>query len=478
MMADSTSRVGARRCARSRAGSRRCPARTATRPTWPPGSPGSTSGPGASSASARRERTGSVTIVGAVSPPGGDFSEPVTQNSLRLAGVLLGARHRPAAPASLPGRELAARASPRRHRLGRLVRARRSAPTGRRCAAGRDAALQDEGALAGGGVAARHRGAGSRATDHSAHRRRRCARTCSSRPRSTTVDASCPPPTAAGHAARHPRAGTAAPSGASRHGVPLRAMLDTELGASSLRLADARPTRSARRPRTLRDRARRDASRSSRQMSDAMTAEPRHASPSGTAAVPRVAGPLHHRGRHGRRRLRRAGRGRDRRRGGPRRAGARARRVTGRRPGASAETVGIGAAKTSVAHPRPRRAHRRRRRLLRPRPRRRRPPTRRRPAARPRRLPPRQRRCRSTRSPARHPDHFIETGVSAIDGLDHAGPRPEAADLLRRRAARERPRGADRGPGTRAAAATPSSPSSSPPWASPAGRRSSSAPSS
>jgi V/A-type H+-transporting ATPase subunit A len=33
------------------------------------------------------ERPGSVTVVGAVSPPGGDFSEPVTQYSLRLAGT-------------------------------------------------------------------------------------------------------------------------------------------------------------------------------------------------------------------------------------------------------------------------------------------------------------------------------------------------------------------------------------------------------
>ncbi len=32
-------------------------------------------------------RTGSVTVVGAVSPPGGDFSEPMTQNSLRVAGT-------------------------------------------------------------------------------------------------------------------------------------------------------------------------------------------------------------------------------------------------------------------------------------------------------------------------------------------------------------------------------------------------------
>jgi V/A-type H+-transporting ATPase subunit A len=32
-------------------------------------------------------REGSVTVVGAVSPPGGDFSEPVTQHTLRLAGT-------------------------------------------------------------------------------------------------------------------------------------------------------------------------------------------------------------------------------------------------------------------------------------------------------------------------------------------------------------------------------------------------------
>ncbi|HEX6384725.1 MAG TPA: V-type ATP synthase subunit A, partial [Anaerolineae bacterium] len=31
--------------------------------------------------------SGSVTIVGAVSPPGGDFSEPITQNSLRVVGT-------------------------------------------------------------------------------------------------------------------------------------------------------------------------------------------------------------------------------------------------------------------------------------------------------------------------------------------------------------------------------------------------------
>jgi V/A-type H+-transporting ATPase subunit A len=34
------------------------------------------------------ERTGSVTIAGAVSPPGADFSEPVTQNTLRIVDAL------------------------------------------------------------------------------------------------------------------------------------------------------------------------------------------------------------------------------------------------------------------------------------------------------------------------------------------------------------------------------------------------------
>lgn len=34
-----------------------------------------------------RPRVGSVTIIGAVSPPGGDFSEPMTQNSLRVAST-------------------------------------------------------------------------------------------------------------------------------------------------------------------------------------------------------------------------------------------------------------------------------------------------------------------------------------------------------------------------------------------------------
>jgi len=34
------------------------------------------------------ERNGAVTVVGAVSPPGGDFSEPVTQSSMRVTGAI------------------------------------------------------------------------------------------------------------------------------------------------------------------------------------------------------------------------------------------------------------------------------------------------------------------------------------------------------------------------------------------------------
>jgi V/A-type H+-transporting ATPase subunit A len=38
-------------------------------------------------ASGPQQRFGSVTVVGAVSPPGGDFSEPMTQNSMRVVGT-------------------------------------------------------------------------------------------------------------------------------------------------------------------------------------------------------------------------------------------------------------------------------------------------------------------------------------------------------------------------------------------------------
>jgi len=43
---------------------------------------------GIAEANGSPSRSGSVTIVGAVSPPGGDFSEPVTQSTMRVTGAL------------------------------------------------------------------------------------------------------------------------------------------------------------------------------------------------------------------------------------------------------------------------------------------------------------------------------------------------------------------------------------------------------
>ncbi len=73
----------------------------------------------------RDERSGSVSIVGAVSPAGGDFSEPITQHSLRLAGTFWGLDTDARAPAALPFDQL----EPQLHalRARRMVR-----PRGRR----------------------------------------------------------------------------------------------------------------------------------------------------------------------------------------------------------------------------------------------------------------------------------------------------------------------------------------------------------
>jgi len=58
---------------------------------------------GAVTCQGSEQRTGSLTIIGAVSPPGGDFSEPITQHTLRMTGTfwaldrdLARARHFPA----------------------------------------------------------------------------------------------------------------------------------------------------------------------------------------------------------------------------------------------------------------------------------------------------------------------------------------------------------------------------------------------
>ena len=51
-------------------------------------------------------REGSVTVIGAVSPQGGDFSEPVTQNTKRFIRTLLGAGSKPGLCPPLPGHQL------------------------------------------------------------------------------------------------------------------------------------------------------------------------------------------------------------------------------------------------------------------------------------------------------------------------------------------------------------------------------------
>ena len=53
------------------------------------------------------ERRGSLTAVGAVSPPGGDLSEPVSQATMRIVKVFWGSGPLSGLQAPLPGHQLA-----------------------------------------------------------------------------------------------------------------------------------------------------------------------------------------------------------------------------------------------------------------------------------------------------------------------------------------------------------------------------------
>ncbi len=70
------------------------------------------------------ERRGAVTVISAISPPGGDFSEPVTQASLRVAGALWALDAGPGAPAAVSGGRLGDELQPvrRGHRRRGLPR--------------------------------------------------------------------------------------------------------------------------------------------------------------------------------------------------------------------------------------------------------------------------------------------------------------------------------------------------------------------
>ena len=215
--------AGPRRCARSPAASRRCPARKATPPTSAPRSRRSTSAPArVICLGDRRARAARSRVIGAVSPPGGDLSEPVVQATLRVVKVFWGLRGHARLPAPLPGDQLADQllALPATWSTSRLDRERR-----RRLAANR----RDE-AMA--HPAARERARGDRPARRprrplrrrpAAHgdRASRSARTSCSRTPSTTIDTVSPRCKQAGPACceHHP---ALPPAGARRRSRPGR----------------------------------------------------------------------------------------------------------------------------------------------------------------------------------------------------------------------------------------------------------------
>ena len=75
-------------------------------------------------------REGSVTILGAVSPPGGDMTEPVERAHAALRALRLVARPRPRLRAPLPGRELARLLVARRRGARRLALPASGTPAG------------------------------------------------------------------------------------------------------------------------------------------------------------------------------------------------------------------------------------------------------------------------------------------------------------------------------------------------------------
>lgn len=69
---------------------KRCRAKKATRRTSAAVWHSSTSVPAASLRSGSDSREGALSVIGAVSPPGGDISEPVSQATLRIVKVFWG----------------------------------------------------------------------------------------------------------------------------------------------------------------------------------------------------------------------------------------------------------------------------------------------------------------------------------------------------------------------------------------------------
>ena len=115
---------GAARDRRAPAGDAR--ARRATPPTSPAGSASSTSAPAGCARSAAPSARAPLTLISAISPPGGDFSEPVTQATLRVAGALWALDADARAPAPVPGGRLGDELLLYAERTRALVRSARS----------------------------------------------------------------------------------------------------------------------------------------------------------------------------------------------------------------------------------------------------------------------------------------------------------------------------------------------------------------
>ncbi len=137
-------RAGRRPCARSAAASRRCPGEEGF-PAYLGSSLSSFyERAGLVQANGSPERTGSVTIAGAVSPPGADFSEPVTQHTLRIVDAFYSLDVALANRRHFPDHQLA-------HELQPLRRVREGVVDGGRPRLERDAGSGPEGAAGGSG---------------------------------------------------------------------------------------------------------------------------------------------------------------------------------------------------------------------------------------------------------------------------------------------------------------------------------------
>ena len=119
----------------------------AIRPTSPAASPNSTSARAGSKCLGSDGRTGAISAIGAVSPPGGDISEPVSPGHAAHRKGVLGPERVAGVQAPLPGHRLAAELFAVRGQAGRAGSTTTLRPTGCSCVSRHMAMLQDEAEL-------------------------------------------------------------------------------------------------------------------------------------------------------------------------------------------------------------------------------------------------------------------------------------------------------------------------------------------